>query len=196
MLHDPKFTASPAVKELLAYLLPIIIFNDPTKNVHIKGSKELWEQLPHDKSLFLADPDCGFPIGNLTSQLFSNVYLDHLDQFVVRELHIHYYGRYVDDFVIVHTDLDYLKSARRQIEQFLRERLYLTLHPHKVYIQPATHGVEFIGARIYPDKVIPTARIMRHLDNFLHQSATQDQEEKYFACRASYEGLIRKFTTL
>lgn len=75
------------------------------------------------------------PLGNLTSQLFANIYLHQLDLFVKHNLKIKYYARYVDDFVLFHTDKNYLLDCHRQIKLFLHERLKMTLHPYKFYLQ-------------------------------------------------------------
>ena len=62
-----------------------------------------WNDLPNNKSLFHSPLHCGLPIGNLTSQVFANFYMNTLDHYVKSELKLKYYGRYVDDFVIVQT---------------------------------------------------------------------------------------------
>ena len=72
--------------------------------------------MPNDKSLFHSPEDCGLPIGNLTSQLFSNVYLNVLDQFMKRELKCRHYGRYVDDFFVVSADKEWLLSLVPKIK--------------------------------------------------------------------------------
>ena len=63
-------------KELLIELCKKIIFNEPTKNCIIKGKKTNWDGLPNNKSLFHSPPNCGLPIGNLTSQIFANFYMN------------------------------------------------------------------------------------------------------------------------
>lgn len=80
------------------------------KNYIIRGYKKDWNGLPKNKSLFHTAPHCGLPIGNLTSQVFANFYMHHFDTFTKNKLGLKYFGRYVDDFVIVHPDKDYLKS--------------------------------------------------------------------------------------
>jgi len=86
------------------------IFNDPKENCIIKGKTEDWVGLPKTKSLFHAQPNCGLPIGNLTSQLFGNIYMNEFDHWIKKELGIKHYGRYVDDFVLIHESKDYLQS--------------------------------------------------------------------------------------
>ena len=90
--------------DLILYLIKKVIFNNPTKNCIIKGKKSDWKGLPKTKSLFYANQDCGLPIGNLTSQLFGNVYMNEFDHYVKKELGIIHYRRYVDDFVLMHPD--------------------------------------------------------------------------------------------
>jgi retron-type reverse transcriptase len=79
----------------------IVIYHNPIVNAIIKGSKNDWNGLPRDKSLFYTPKNKGLPIGNLTSQLFGNIYLDILDKYIKYELEFKHYGRYVDDFFIV-----------------------------------------------------------------------------------------------
>ena len=87
----------------------------------------------------------GIPIGNLTSQLFANVYLNELDHFVKRELHEKYYLRYMDDFLILGTDKKHLYEDKERIRIFLRDRLKLELHPKKAEIFPINCGLGFLG---------------------------------------------------
>jgi retron-type reverse transcriptase len=136
--------------DFLLALIHQVIYNDPTKNGIFKGRKSDYNGLPQTKSLFFAPPDCGLPIGNLTSQLFSNVYLNDFDKYVKQDLSIKYYGRYVDDFVLVHSDLKYLKSLIPQFASYLSDCLHLQLHPKKIYLQHYSKGVLFVGSMIKP----------------------------------------------
>ena len=116
-------------------LLHTIIHHDLTKDYMLVGSPNNRQGLPPDKSLFHSPTGVGLPIGNLTSQLFANVYLHELDKFVKHTLKIRHYGRYMDDFVLIHTDKAYLQSCIQRISSFLSEKLHLTLHPNKIYLQ-------------------------------------------------------------
>ena len=100
-----------------------------TKHCFIKGSRHNWRNLPPDKSLFYSASGCGLPIGNLTSQIFANVYLNALDHFVKYDLGMRYYGRYVDDFALAHPSHEHLKALIPRIAYFLHATLKLTLHP-------------------------------------------------------------------
>ncbi|MCQ2741161.1 MAG: RNA-directed DNA polymerase [Alphaproteobacteria bacterium] len=133
---------------IILRLIYQIIFNHPEDNCIIKGKRQDWNGLPYYKSLFWSNSDCGLPIGNLTSQLFANFYLTGFDKYVIEELGIKYYGRYVDDFVLIHEDKEYLKLVRRKVEKYLWDNLKLKLHPQKVYLQHYSKGVRFIGAFI------------------------------------------------
>lgn len=100
-----------------------------------------------------AVPGCGMPIGNLTSQLFANIYLHALDEFVKNELHERYYVRYVDDFCVLGPSKDRLHEVWRQVIEFLAVELGLTLN-RKTQLFPihASRGraLDFLGYRIWP----------------------------------------------
>ena len=92
----------------------------------------------------------GLPIGNLTSQLFANIYLNEFDQFIKTELKIKHYFRYTDDFVIVSSSKNYLLGLIPQITSFLSEKLNLKLHPKKIVIRKFHQGIDFLGYVILP----------------------------------------------
>lgn len=103
------------------------------------------DECPEEDRLF----DTGMPIGNLTSQLFANVYLNELDQYVKHSLRIHYYIRYMDDVIILSDDKKHLHKAKEDIEIFLKSVLTLDLN-NKTAIRPTSLGVEFVGFKIWP----------------------------------------------
>jgi hypothetical protein len=140
-------------KELIIELCRKVIFNNPTENCKVKGNKSDWNDLPVTKSLFHSPVNCGLPIGNLTSQIFANFYFNSFDHYIKHELQIRYYGRYVDDFVIVHNDKEYLKSLIPKIKNYLEFKLRLTLHPKKIYLQHYTKGVKYLGVVIKPHRI-------------------------------------------
>ena len=158
--------------ELILYLLEKTIFNDPKENCIIKGKKEDWEGLPQTKSLFHAQPNCGLPIGNLTSQLFGNIYMNDFDHWVKKELGIKYYGRYVDDFILIHENKNFLQSIIPKLSAFLLSTLSLTLHPDKIYLQHYSKGVKYLGAVIKPHK---TYIANRTKGNFYNAIEKQNQ---------------------
>ena len=169
--------------ELLFYLLERVIFHDATQNCIVRGSRKVWADFPPSKSLFHAAPDCGLPIGNLTSQLFSNIYMDRFDQWMKRELKVRHYGRYVDDFYIVHEDAGYLKSLIPVIRDFLREELHLTLHPRKIHLQRADRGVLFVGGYVKPGRIYPSHRVVSRFRQMLdvNRARCRKQQAPKFA---------------
>ena len=111
----------------------------------------MWQYISKDKSLFYIDDDLGMPIGNLTTQLFAGYYNSFLDEFV-EELFRgknYSYTRSVDDFVIICDDRIFLRHAIRQIADFTSAQLGLECHKDKIYFQPVSHGVKFLGMYVY-----------------------------------------------
>ena len=95
----------------------------------------------------------GIPIGNLTSQLFVNIYLNKLDQYLKHQLKIKHYVRYVDDFIILAKNKKTLRQLAEKIRTFLYNELYLTLHPKKRRIFPSHLGIDFLGYLIFRDHI-------------------------------------------
>lgn len=87
----------------------------------------------------------GLPLGNLTSQLFANVYLNEFDYFVKHKLKVKYYIRYADDFVISSEDKNYIIDLLPVLKDFLQSELKLTLHPDKIFIKTVYSGMDFLG---------------------------------------------------
>lgn len=98
----------------------------------------------------------GLPIGNLTSQLFANIYMNEFDQFAKNKLQLHRYARYTDDFVIISTDKQYLHNIIDSIRAFLESALKLKLHPKKISIRACHQGIDFLGY-----VALPYHRLMR-----------------------------------
>lgn len=96
-------------------------------------------------SSFETTAKTGLPLGNLTSQLFANVYMNEFDQFVKHNLRVKYYIRYADDFVLLSEDRKFLVALIPQLNEFLETNLGLTMHPDKVYIKSFASGVDFLG---------------------------------------------------
>jgi hypothetical protein len=134
------------------WLTEKIVMLDPKSSCKIVGKPEEWDGLDLNKSLFHTPDGCGLPIGNLTSQLLSNVYLNEFDQYMKRVLHCRHYGRYVDDAYVVSTDKEWLLSLIPYIDCFLQERLHLQLHRGKTQLREVSQGVEFLGGFIKPHR--------------------------------------------
>lgn len=177
--------------KLLKFLWYQIIFDDPVNGVQKKGRLSDWDILPKNKSLFCQPPGIGIVIGNLTSQLLSNIYLDLLDRFVVFDLGYKHYGRYVDDFYIVVTEkeLSQLKRDVVAIEEFLK-RIKLHLHPTKRLLTTAERGVPFLGAVIHKGYILPGERLKR---NFRKACVEVQAGAKDIETFVSYLGHIKHF---
>ena len=125
----------------------------------------------------------GLPLGNLTSQLLVNVYMNEFDQFVKHTLKVEYYIRYADDFVILSRDKIFLEQLTTEIAQFLGGRLKLALHPDKVFIKTFASGVDFLGFVHFSDHRVLRASTKRRM---FRRLADNSKEEAV----ASYLGLL------
>jgi hypothetical protein len=177
------------INEIL-YLLKLVIFNDPTVGCRLRGRKSNWQGLPKNKSLFFSSPGKGLPIGNLTSQLFGNIYLNAFDHFIKRKLKCHYYGRYVDDMIFFHHDREYLKKLIPQISQYLKDKLGLELHEKKIYLQEISYGVKFLGAVIKPNHIHAGPRLIKNFHRCLVKASKNQANIQQIN---SYLGLLKQF---
>jgi len=111
--------------------------------------------------------DPGLPLGNLTSQLLVNIYMNEFDQWMKHRMKIKYYIRYADDFVIIDADKDKLFELTPKITDFLAENLKLQLHPDKVFIKTLASGVDFLGWVHFPNhrvlRTVTKRRMMKKL---------------------------------
>jgi hypothetical protein len=133
-------------------LLLKVIWHDPRLTAKYRSSAALFEKVPKHKSLKQSEPHKGLPIGNLTSQFFANVYLNELDQFVKHKLKCRYYGRYVDDMVLLHESAEVVSKWQREVDGFLQDKLSLHLHPNKIWINRVDKGIDFVGFIIKPGR--------------------------------------------
>jgi len=177
--------------DLTGFLIRKTVFNDPLKNARFRSPSSAWDDLPKDKSLINSAPNCGLPIGNLTSQLFANIYLNPLDHFIKRELKIKYYGRYVDDMLLIHRDKSVLLGAVSRVREFLSIKLNLTLHPRKIKLQPADKGFAFLGMYIYPSGVVAGRRIAGNFKDCLFNPLSDYGKQSVRI--QSYLGLLSHF---
>ena len=136
--------------DFILWLTHEIVLLDPTDGCRHVGSPSEWDDVDASKLMANAPADCGMPIGNLTSQLFSNVYMNPFDQMVKRLLHFLHYGRYVDDSATISSDRQRLTDAIPVMRDFLKDELCLDMHMGKTQIIDVRYGVEFLGAFIKP----------------------------------------------
>lgn len=185
-------------RDILLDLCKKVIYNNPTKNCVIKSQKSKWIGLPKSKSLFHTSANRGLPIGNFTSQVFANFYLDSFDHFIKHTLGIRHYGRYVDDFVIFHKDKEYLKNVIPVLRNFLWQKLRLILHPKKIYLQHYSKGAVFLGVFIRPYRTVAGKRMA---GNFYWKIEKWNQiilenakmQKKFLSSINSYLGIMRHY---
>ena len=97
--------------------------------------------------LFAQKREKGLEIGNYTSQMFANIYLNEVDQFIKQKLHIRYYCRYLDDSIVIVQTKQEAKHTSEKIREFLKEKLQLELN-EKTQIFKSKQGVNFCGYKI------------------------------------------------
>ena len=154
----------------ILWLIRQFVYYDPIKNCHFRDAcLNDFLTLPSHKTLFKAKPDCGLPIGNLTSQFFANVYLDALDQFVKHQLKCRFYVRYCDDFILLSQDQNELIQWQQQMAEFLEQTLHLQLN-HKRKLQPVSNGIDFLGYVIRPHYRLVRRRVVGNLTERLNRA--------------------------
>lgn len=194
---------------LLVELVRKIVFYEPTVGCHIKSGRETWAGLPDSKSLFHSPPGCGLPIGNLTSQIFANFYMTPFDHFMKHEMKLKYYGRYVDDFIVIHPDREYLKSLIPVIRDYLSAELRLKLHPRKIYLQHYSRGVKYLGAVIKPYRIYIANRTVGNFRQAVlcqnsvlavdtragYSSPTKIEQDAFLSSMNSYLGIMKHYSS-
>lgn len=157
--------------DTLLYLIEIIIHHNPQEDCEKRSPDRLWDELPPDKSLFHSVGK-GMPIGNLPSQLFANFYLSFMDHFILERCDKVGAGylRFVDDFVIVARDKEWIMDLYREVKDWLEKRLHLTLHPDKVYLQHITKGVKFVGTVVKPWRRYTSNRTLGGMVNRIREA--------------------------
>jgi len=164
--------------KFINYLSEELVMLDPTIGCVFRSNLSEWDDLPKSKSLFNSPKGFGLPIGNLTSQLFSNVFLNLLDQFCKRELKCKHYGRYVDDFYIVSSDISYLLSIIPRIEKFLKEELHLDINKGKTKITDYRKGIEFLGTFVKPYRNYVSNECLRRMKKTIFKNENNSWKGK------------------
>ena len=130
-------------------------------------------------SSFSKSPGKGLPLGNLTSQLFVNIYMNEFDQFVKHKLKAKHYIRYADDFVIFSQDKSWLEELTFKIGGFLEEKLRLELHPDKVSIATLASGVDFLGWIHFPDHRVLRTTTKRRMFRRMRENSSAETKSSY-----------------
>ncbi|MFA5935217.1 MAG: reverse transcriptase/maturase family protein [Candidatus Paceibacterota bacterium] len=122
----------------------------------------------------------GLPLGNLTSQLLVNIYMNKFDQFMKHKVKVKYYIRYADDFVIISKDKKYLEEIIPIIRDFLFSKLHLELHPNKISISTIASGVDFLGWVHFTDhRVIRTVTKKRMIRGIINKKGKEETVQSY-----------------
>ncbi|MEI6553203.1 MAG: reverse transcriptase/maturase family protein [bacterium] len=122
----------------------------------------------------------GLPLGNLTSQLLVNIYMNEFDQFVKHSLREKYYIRYADDFVFMSEDKSHLEGLISKISEFLENNLKLRLHPDKLFIKTLSSGLDFLGwVHFEKHKVLRTATKKRMFRNLVKKVGKKETIQSY-----------------
>jgi hypothetical protein len=136
--------------------------------------KLICKRLTDEKTLLLVDTiinsftkiagkKSGIPLGNATSQLFANIYLHVLDDFIKQSLREKFYLRYCDDFIILSSDFHHLQSLINPIHEFLKNNLLLELHPNKISIRSINQGIDFIGYVLFTKHMLLRPRTKKRM---------------------------------
>ena len=137
----------------------------------------------------------GTPLGNLTSQLFSNIYLNPLDQFVKRELKEKYYLRYADDFVVLSCDKSHLEDLIVKLRSYLIDILDLELHPDKIILCKWSQGIDFLGYVTFPYYTVLRTKTKKRMLRKIRQNCrllnrNEMSREKFDQVMQSYFGIL------
>ena len=162
--------------DFLLWLTEQIVMLDPMENCIIVGEPSDWDGLDPAKCMRFVEKGLALPIGNLTSQLFSNVYLNIFDQYVKRVLLCRHYGRYVDDSVMIDPDREWLLAQVPKVREFLWDELGLELHRGKVHVQEVHRGVEFLGVFVKPYREYISNRTLERVQKKLGEVDLRNRE--------------------
>ncbi len=145
-----------------------ILKNLIRKNIHDEKALKLIDTIID--SFYVNKTGKGVPLGNVTSQLFANVYLHELDIYVKHVLCKPHYLRYCDDFIILSRDQHYLLCLIARIGEYLAENLQLELHPNKIILRKLSTGIDFVGYVFFAHHTLLRNRTKQRMKNRLKQT--------------------------
>jgi hypothetical protein len=145
---------------------------------------------------FKKQPNKGVPLGNVTSQLFANIYLNKLDKFIKHKLKVKYYIRYCDDFLILDENKKYLEKIIPKINNFLQNELKLSLHSDKIIIRKCHQGIDFLGYVSFPYHRILRTKTKRRMfrkikGKFQELKRDKISKESFNQTIQSYLGVLK-----
>lgn len=189
--------------DFVEYLMHCLLDRNPSVDCIRMGSIHNWDGLPHRKCLAYSPDGQGIVIGDITSQLFSNILLNIYDQWVKRVLKIKHYGHYVDDMFHMHQSKQFLLDAIPQIEEFLEKEVHVKVNHDKWRLLSAYNANQYLGAYIRPYYLVPRQRtidkfckVMREIEYFLIFNDPTPEELLNIRSRInSYCGLFSHYKT-
>ena len=189
--------------DFVSYLLHCFLDRNPSKDAIILGDPHNWDGLPKRKSLRYSPEGYGIVIGDIGSQLFSNVLLNIYDQWVKRTLKIRHYGHYVDDLYHMHQDKEFLLYMLPRMESFLTEEVHVKVNHDKFRLLPATAANQYLGAYIRPYYTVPRQRtinkfccVMQEIERQLFMPEVTAEDLLIIRSRInSYLGLLSHYSS-
>ncbi len=155
---------------------------------HNVGDDTLWLLRRIVESFDSVIPGKGLPLGNLTSQLLVNIFMNEFDQYMKHEVKEKYYIRFADDFIVMNTDRAVIEEVLKHIRAFLKQNLLLDLHPDKVSIATYSSGIDFLGWINFPShRILRTTTKRRMIKALLNNPKP--------ATVASYLGMLKHGNT-
>jgi len=192
---QPVFVLKCDIRKFFENIDHIILFELIKKKISDEDTLWLINKILKSFEKF---PNVGLPLGNVTSQLFANIYLNELDQFIKHKLKIKHYFRYADDFVLIFESENLLTLYKKEIEIFLKQNLKLELHPDKVYIRKLSRGIDFVGYVILPNIIVLRTRTKKRIFKKLKKARKElaigkINKDKFQQIMASYMGVLKHY---
>ncbi len=150
--HGPCFILKGDVRKYFDSVDQSILLDLIKEKIKCEKTLEIIKEIIH--SHIFSEPGKGIPLGNITSQIFANIYLNTLDNYVKKELKCRFYVRYNDDFVIISESGSELEKIRSKIISFVWDRLLLKIPLEKTSLRKISWGVDFLGFTILPKAVL------------------------------------------
>jgi len=161
---------------------------------YIPDNDIMWLLRQVVNSFHVGENNKGLPLGNLTSQLFANIYLNRFDQFVKHKLKAKYYIRYADDFVILSEDKEWLIQQINLIREFLSDNLDLELHPNKLFLRMVSSGLDFLGWVNFPDHRVLRRATKNRMFRKLRGNSSRESLNSYLGLLS--HGNARKLSSI
>ncbi|MFH0912056.1 MAG: reverse transcriptase/maturase family protein [Patescibacteria group bacterium] len=154
------------------------------------NDEQLLDLLQNIINSFEHSPSRGIPLGNLTSQLFANVYLDPLDKFAKHYLKAKHYLRYADDFMFLSSDRNELIGYLLEVNQFIKTQLKLNIHPNKIHLRKFNWGIDYVGYVALPHYSIPRRKTAQRIFKKIRQLLKKGELDKLAKAIPSYLGYL------